>query len=51
MSKFMAVAALSVTMVLANVANAAEKVVEQEVNKNGADLTVEQLIKLALKSL
>jgi Holliday junction DNA helicase RuvA len=31
--------------------NAVEKVLEQELNKNSGDLTVEQLIKFALKSL
>jgi Holliday junction DNA helicase RuvA len=31
--------------------NAAEKVLEQEINKNAGALTVEQLIKYALKSL
>jgi Holliday junction DNA helicase RuvA len=43
--------ALSALVMLGFARNAAEKVVEQEVNKNGAALTVEQLIKLALKSL
>ncbi|MEO6849841.1 MAG: RuvA C-terminal domain-containing protein [Mucilaginibacter sp.] len=31
--------------------NAVEKVLEQELKKNGSDLTVEQLIKFALKNL
>lgn len=43
--------ALSALVMLGFARNAAEKVVEQEINKNGAALTVEQLIKLALKSL
>jgi Holliday junction DNA helicase RuvA len=43
--------ALSALMMLGFARNAAEKVVDQEINKNGAALTVEQLIKLALKSL
>ena len=43
--------ALSALVMLGFARNAAEKVVDQEINKNGAALTVEQLIKLALKSL
>jgi len=42
--------ALSALVMLGFARNAAEKVVEQESNKN-SDLTVEQLIKYALKSL
>ena len=38
-------------MMLGFARNAAEKVLEQEINKNSGTLTVEQLIKLALKSL
>jgi len=43
--------ALSALMMLGFARNAAEKVLEQEINKNSGALTVEQLIKLALKSL
>ena len=43
--------ALSALMMLGFARNAAEKVLEQEINKNGGSLTVEQLIKFALKSL
>jgi holliday junction DNA helicase RuvA len=43
--------ALSALMMLGFARNAAEKVLEQEINKNSGILTVEQLIKLALKSL
>ncbi|MEO8886805.1 MAG: Holliday junction branch migration protein RuvA [Mucilaginibacter sp.] len=43
--------ALSALVMLGFARNAAEKVIEQEINKNGGTLTVEQLIKLALKSL
>jgi len=43
--------ALSALVMLGFARNAAEKVIDQEINKNGAGLTVEQLIKLALKSL
>jgi Holliday junction DNA helicase RuvA len=43
--------ALSALVMLGFARNAAEKVVDQEVNKNNVDLTVEQLIKSALKSL
>ena len=43
--------ALSALVMLGFARNTAEKVVEQEINKNGGTLTVEQLIKLALKSL
>ena len=43
--------ALSALVMLGFVRNAVEKVLEQEINKNGDDLTVEQLIKYALKSL
>jgi Holliday junction DNA helicase RuvA len=41
---------LSALVMLGFVRNAAEKVLDQEINKNG-DLTVEQLIKAALKNL
>jgi holliday junction DNA helicase RuvA len=43
--------ALSALVMLGFVRNAAEKVIEQELNKNNGDITVEQLIKAALKSL
>jgi len=43
--------ALSALVMLGFARNAAEKVLDQEINKNGANLTVEQLIKFALKSL
>ena len=43
--------ALSALVMLGFVRNTAEKVLEQEINKNGAELSVEQLIKYALKSL
>ena len=43
--------ALSALIMLGFARNVAEKVLEQEVNKNNEDLTVEQLIKSALKSL
>jgi Holliday junction DNA helicase RuvA len=43
--------ALSALVMLGFARNAAEKVLDQEVNKNGGNLTVEQLIKSALKSL
>lgn len=43
--------ALAALVMLGFARNAAEKVLEQEVNKNGGILTVEQLIKFALKSL
>ena len=43
--------ALSALVMLGFARNAAEKVLEQEINKNNDDLTVEQLIKFALKSL
>ena len=43
--------ALSALIMLGFARNAVEKVLEQEINKNGSDLTVEQLIKFALKSL
>ena len=43
--------ALSALVMLGFARNAAEKVIDQEINKNGEDLTVEQLIKYALKSL
>lgn len=43
--------ALAALVMLGFARNAAEKVVEQELNKNTGTLTVEQLIKLALKSL
>ena len=43
--------ALSALVMLGFARNAVEKVLDQEINKNGSDLTVEQLIKFALKSL
>lgn len=43
--------ALSALVMLGFARNAAEKVVEQEINKNGGELSVEQLIKYALKNL
>src|SRR4051812_33646527 len=43
--------ALSALVMLGFARNAAEKVLEQEINKNAGDLTVEKLIKSALKSL
>src|SRR3978361_1625422 len=43
--------ALSALVMLGFARNAVEKVLEQELNKNGTDLTVEQLIKFALKNL
>jgi Holliday junction DNA helicase RuvA len=43
--------ALSALVMLGFVRNAAEKVLEQELSKNNAELTVEQLIKYALKNL
>jgi len=43
--------ALAALVMLGFARNVAEKVLEQEVNKNGGTLTVEQLIKFALKSL
>ena len=43
--------ALSALVMLGFARNAAEKVLEQELNKNNAELTVEQLIKYALKNL
>jgi Holliday junction DNA helicase RuvA len=43
--------ALSALVMLGFARNAAEKVVEQELNKNGGEITVEQLIKFALKNL
>lgn len=43
--------ALSALITLGFARSAAEKVLEQEINKNNGDLTVEQLIKFALKSL
>ena len=43
--------ALSALMMLGFARNAAEKVLEQEIGKNSGLLTVEQLIKLALKNL
>lgn len=43
--------ALSALVMLGFARNAAEKVLDQELNKNGGTLTVEQLIKSALKSL
>lgn len=43
--------ALSALVMLGFARNAAEKVIEQELNKNNGDITVEQLIKAVLKSL
>jgi Holliday junction DNA helicase RuvA len=43
--------ALSALVMLGFARNAVEKVLEQELSKNGGNLTVEQLIKFALKSL
>src|SRR6201996_357734 len=43
--------ALSALVMLGFARNAAEKVIDHEVNRNNNDLTVEQLIKSALKSL
>ena len=43
--------ALSALVMLGFARNAAEKVLEQEIKKSGDDLTVEQLIKSALKNL
>jgi Holliday junction DNA helicase RuvA len=43
--------ALSALVMLGFARNTAEKVLEQEINKNSGELTVEQLIKFALKSL
>jgi Holliday junction DNA helicase RuvA len=43
--------ALSALVMLGFAKNAVEKVLEQELNKNSNELTVEQLIKSALKSL
>lgn len=43
--------ALSALVMLGFARNAAEKVLDQEINRNGTTLTVEQLIKFALKSL
>ena len=43
--------ALAALVMLGFARNAAEKVLEQEINKNNEDLTVEQLVKFALKSL
>ncbi|RYY33295.1 MAG: Holliday junction branch migration protein RuvA [Sphingobacteriaceae bacterium] len=43
--------ALSALVMLGFARNAAEKVIENEMNKAGGDLSVEQLIKFALKSL
>lgn len=43
--------ALSALVMLGFVRNAAEKVLDNEINKNNSDLTVEQLIKSALKAL
>ncbi len=43
--------ALSALVMLGFARNAAEKVLDQEINKNGDELNVEQLIKSALKSL
>ena len=43
--------ALSALVMLGFARNAAEKTIDQEISKNNSDLTVEQLIKSALKSL
>lgn len=43
--------ALAALVMLGFARNAAEKVVDQEIAKNGSTLTVEQLIKFALKNL
>lgn len=43
--------ALSALVMLGFVRNAAEKVLDNEISKNNSDLTVEQLIKSALKAL
>lgn len=43
--------ALAALVMLGFVKNAAEKVLDQEINRSGNNLTVEQLIKSALKSL
>jgi Holliday junction DNA helicase RuvA len=43
--------ALSALVMLGFARAAAEKVIEQEINRNNEELTVEQLIKFALKSL
>lgn len=43
--------ALAALVMLGFARNVAEKVLDQEINKNGGSLTVEQLIKFALKSL
>lgn len=43
--------ALAALVMLGFAQNAAEKVLMSEINKNGSELTVEQLIKAALKSL
>jgi Holliday junction DNA helicase RuvA len=43
--------ALAALVMLGFARNTAEKVLEQEINKNGGTLTVEQLIKFALKNL
>jgi Holliday junction DNA helicase RuvA len=43
--------ALAALVMLGFARNAAEKVLDQEINRNGGNLTVEQLIKSALKSL
>jgi len=43
--------ALSALVMLGFARNAAEKVLEQEISRNNAELTVEQLIKYALKNL
>jgi Holliday junction DNA helicase RuvA len=43
--------AASALIMLGFARNAVDKVLDHEINKNGGDLTVEQLIKFALKSL
>ena len=43
--------ALAALVMLGFARNSAEKVLDQEINRNGGNLTVEQLIKSALKSL
>jgi Holliday junction DNA helicase RuvA len=43
--------ALSALVMLGFARNAAEKVLDQEIGRNKEDLTVEQLVKYALKNL
>jgi len=51
MNKTIKEEALSALVMLGFARQAAEKVLEQEINRNNADITVEQLIKFALKAL